>query len=84
MKLFNVVATVLKMDPSMINAESSAQNTKNWDSLRHIEMILAVENAFGVQFSIPEIVSMQKLGDMIELLTQKGAQIESVETRRVA
>jgi acyl carrier protein len=73
MRLFDIAARVLKTDASNIGLHSDAENTARWDSLRHIELILAVESAFGVQFSIPEIVSMQKLGDMHQLLAKKGA-----------
>ena len=37
-------------------------------------LLLAVETAYGVQFSMPEITGMQKLGDMRNLLVEKGAQ----------
>jgi len=35
--------------------------------------MLAVEVAFEVQFTMPEITSMQNLGDMRKLLIDKGA-----------
>ncbi len=72
MKLTTLVANVLDIDESMLSDESSAQNTPNWDSARHIDMLLAVEVAFGVQFSMPEITSMMNLGDMRAVLEKKG------------
>ena len=74
MKLEKIVAQVLSVDEQELSDESNAKNTKNWDSMRHIELLLAVETAYGVQFSMPEITGMQKLGDMRSLLEQKGAQ----------
>jgi acyl carrier protein len=73
MKLTEIVANVLTIDPSILSDESNAKNTPNWDSARHIDLMLAVEVAFDVQFTMPEITSMQNLGDMRALLTQKGA-----------
>ncbi|MEO0635388.1 MAG: acyl carrier protein, partial [Pseudomonadota bacterium] len=81
MKVTEIVASVLKVDASTINMESNAQNTPRWDSLRHIELVLAIESRFGVQFSIPEIVSMQKLGDIVDLLTNKGADVAEADQR---
>lgn len=75
MKMTEIVAKVLKVDASSITLESNAQNTPRWDSLRHIELVLAVESQFGVQFSIPEIVGMQKLGDIVDLVAQKGGNV---------
>ena len=72
MKLTEIVANVLTIDPSILSDESNAKNTPNWDSARHIDLMLAVEVAFDVQFTMPEITSMQNLGDMRALLMQKG------------
>ena len=73
MKLEKIVAQVLAIDETDLSDESNAKNTRNWDSMRHIELLLAVETAYGVQFSMPEITGMQKLGDMRSLLVEKGA-----------
>ncbi|MDJ0613387.1 MAG: acyl carrier protein [Rhizobiaceae bacterium] len=76
MKLFEIVGGVLNIDPNTLSNESSGLNTQNWDSLRHIELMLAVETAFGVRFSMSEMVSMQNLGDMRNLLVDKGVDID--------
>ena len=75
MKLEKIVAQVLAVDVSELSDDSNARNTRNWDSMRHIELLLAVETAFGVRFTMPEITSMQKLGDMRSLLGDKGAEL---------
>ena len=75
MKLFEIVAGILTIDPKSLSDESSGLNTENWDSLRHIELMLAVETAFGVRFSMSEMVSMRNLGDMRKLLIEKGANL---------
>lgn len=77
MKLFEIVASVLSVDANTLSDESNALNTPNWDSMRHIELMLAVEIAFGVSFDMSEMVSMQNLGDMRQLLVQKGASIQN-------
>lgn len=76
MRLFETVASVLNIDANSLTNESNGRNTENWDSLRHIELILAVETAFGVTFSMSEMVSMQDLGDMRALLVEKGVTLE--------
>ncbi len=75
MKLFEIIAGVLSIDPATLNDKSNALNTPNWNSLRHIEIMLAVENAFGVRFTMPEMVSMQNIGDMKSLLIAKGVDL---------
>lgn len=77
MKLYEVVAGILKIETGVLSEESNAHNTPNWDSLRHIELMLAVETAFGVRFTMPEMVSMQNLGDMRALLVAKGVSFDA-------
>ncbi len=72
MKLEKIVARVLLIDECELSDESHAKNTRNWDSLRHIELVLAVELAYGLTFSMPEITGLQNLGDMRQLLITKG------------
>lgn len=73
MELTEIVAGVLGIDSAILSNESNAKNTPNWDSAKHIDLMLAVEVAYNVQFTMPEITSMQNLGDMRELLEAKGA-----------
>lgn len=76
MRLFETVASVLNIDANSLTNKSNGRNTENWDSLRHIELILAVETAFGVTFDMSEMVSMQDLGDMRALLIEKGVTLD--------
>jgi acyl carrier protein len=50
--LKQVIATMLNMDAASINEDSSMDNVPNWDSLRHMNLILALEEEFKV--SIPD------------------------------
>ncbi len=76
MQLYNIIGKVLGVDPASLNEESNAQNTPKWDSLRHIEVIFAVESAFHVRFTMPEIANLRKLGDIRKLLLAKNVRIE--------
>jgi acyl carrier protein len=42
--LKQVMATMLKVDASTINEDSSMDNMPNWDSLRHMNLVLALED----------------------------------------
>jgi acyl carrier protein len=72
MQLYNIIGKVLGVEAGTLNDESNAQNTLNWDSLRHIEVIFAVESAFHVRFTMPEIANLRKLGDIRNLLITKN------------
>ena len=72
MKLETIVANVLSISEEQLSDESNAKNTPNWDSARHIDLMLSIEVAYEVQFSMPEITGLQNLGDVRRLLEDKG------------
>ncbi len=82
MRLNHIVANVLEIDASLLNESSNAQNTPRWDSLRHIEVIFAVESAFHVRFTMPEITSLKNLGDIRRLLIAKNVLLGADKAER--
>jgi acyl carrier protein len=87
MQLYTLIGKVLGVDPSELSDESNASNTPKWDSLRHIEVVFAIENAFHVRFTMPEIASLRKLGDIRQLLIQKNVKLNdapAAQQRKVA
>lgn len=86
MQLYQLIGKVLGVDPSTLSEESNAQNTPKWDSLRHIEVVFAMENAFHVRFTMPEIASLRKLGDIRQLLIAKNVKLNdsAQEVRKIA
>ncbi|WP_340646694.1 phosphopantetheine-binding protein [Phenylobacterium sp.] len=50
--LKQTLAAVLGVDPDAITEESSSDTLESWDSLRHMNLVLALEEEFGV--SIPD------------------------------
>jgi acyl carrier protein len=60
-------------EPSLVVREAmTADEVKKWDSLSHINMIYAVEKAFGVKFSIKDARSMKDVGELIQLIKKKA------------
>ena len=51
-KLKKVMAIMLKVDLSEINEDSSMDNVASWDSLRHMNLVIALEEEFRV--TIPD------------------------------
>lgn len=57
-KLKSIVAIVLEVDPAEIDNNSSMDTIESWDSLKHMDLILALEEEFGV--SVPD----EEAGDL--------------------
>jgi acyl carrier protein len=51
----------------------TATEVLTWDSLSNINMIVAVEKAFGAKFSIKDVRNLKNVGELIELIKRKAA-----------
>lgn len=57
-KLKSVIATVLEIEPTEIDENSSMDTIEAWDSIKHMDLILSLEEEFGV--SVPD----EEAGDL--------------------
>lgn len=71
-ELNTVISGILNLPPDQLTEASSPKNTKGWDSLKHIELVLAIEGHFGVKFAPSEIVTIDSVGSARSLLSEKG------------
>ncbi|MBL7903274.1 MAG: acyl carrier protein [Bacteroidia bacterium] len=58
-RIKQVMSVVFEVPLDSINENSSTDNLENWDSLRHLNLILALEEEFGV--SIPD----EEVGNLV-------------------
>ena len=65
-----VVAQVLELPEEQLDAASSPDTIETWDSLQHLNMVLALEQEFSVQFTPEEIEQMLSL-ELIALLVEE-------------
>lgn len=63
------------LDNSRLNLtrESNASNVAGWDSLAHINLISAIEQQFGIGFTLGELQELKNVGEMIDLMERKLA-----------
>lgn len=67
--LREIVADVLKLPLEQVPDDASADTLEAWDSLKHLDIVLAVEMKTGVKFKtdeIPQLTSLEKLEATIE------------------
>jgi len=56
-----------------ISRETTATDIPDWDSLRHVTLMLNVEKTFGVRFSSAEIANLKDVGELLDLTVSKTA-----------
>lgn len=75
MKLEEVVSKVLRVPVTQITDDSSQSTLGNWTSFRHIQMITALEKAFGVRFETTEVVAGTSVAELRRILVAKGCDV---------
>jgi len=66
-----VFRDVFDLDDLVINEEMVADDVEEWDSLSHIQLVVALEKAFSLKFTSREIMSWEKVGDLIDCIEKK-------------
>ncbi|MBQ7964957.1 MAG: acyl carrier protein [Ruminococcus sp.] len=51
-----------------VEPETTANDIEDWDSLEHINLVVAVENKFGIKFNMGEVVEMKNVGEMVHTI----------------
>ena len=68
-----VAADVFGTSPDQITAESSPETIDSWDSVQHLNLVLALEQELGVRIDPEEIERMKTIGDVIALVKEKSS-----------
>lgn len=67
-----VFEKVLGADSDHLTPSTGQENLERWDSMSHIELVLALEMEFDVQFTTAEFSQMTTIADILSLLREKG------------
>ena len=64
----SVASDIFGVPAEKITAESSPETIENWDSMQHLNLVLAVEEKFGVQLEPEDIEQMKNVGAVAKLV----------------
>lgn len=70
-KFKQLVASVLEIDENRLSEESNTNNTPEWDSLLHWEIISEIERTYKIKFTMSEAAGFQNLGAIYKSLQAK-------------
>lgn len=70
-KVQDIFRDLLDDDTIELASETTADDVEGWDSLTHIQLIVAIEKSFKVKFTSREILTWQNVGEMIDCIATK-------------
>lgn len=62
---------VLDNEEILLSEQSTADDVEEWDSLSHIQLIVAIEKFFKIRFTSREIQSWENIGELISSVETK-------------
>jgi acyl carrier protein len=71
-QLTEIFRDVFGRDDMELTPELSAKDVKGWDSFKQIEIMIAVEEHYGVKFRTRELESLQNVGDLVRAVLAKS------------
>ncbi|MCR5314590.1 MAG: acyl carrier protein [Bacteroidaceae bacterium] len=70
-KLNEIFIDVLDLDECNLTDETNANDIEEWDSLSHIQLIVAIEKRFGIKFTSLEIMKWRNVGELVDSILSK-------------
>ncbi len=68
-----LISSVLGISLDALTGDAGIDQTPGWDSLKHMEVILAVESYFQVQFTAEEMMGMKSLDHIVLAIEKRPA-----------
>lgn len=67
-KINEVFRDVFDDESIQVVDETTAEDIEDWDSLEHINLIVAIENKFGIKFKMSEVTGLKNVGEMVDVI----------------
>lgn len=70
-ELTPIFQDVLDLPELALTPESSANNVEGWDSLAHVNLVVAIEKHYKLKFALGELQGLKNVGEMADLIAKK-------------
>lgn len=70
-KIKTIMSIILDIPKNEINESTSIETLKTWDSLKQMNLVVALEEEFSIEFSDDEIVILDSFNNIKKIVNQK-------------
>lgn len=71
-KLRNAFQVAFEIGPDQFSEDLSPDGIPGWDSLGHLRLVNALQEQFGFEFEVEEIMAMENLAAIRSVLQARG------------
>ena len=71
-RIVEVVSAVFGLPPDVVARGISPERVENWDSERHVELVVALEERFGCLFEAEEVPELTSIEQMEAIISRHG------------
>jgi acyl carrier protein len=70
-RFFGVLSSILNVGRESLTPQSSRDTLEEWDSVKHMYVMLALEEEFRIEFTDDEIANLASVSDLMNATTAK-------------
>ena len=68
-----LLGIALQLPSNEVSLQTSIHDTESWDSLAHLNLIVALEQALGKSLDTDTLLEIESLADIVEVLEREGS-----------
>ena len=70
-KLNEIFQEIFDDENITVEEDTTSADIEDWDSLEHINLVVAIEKAFKIKFTINEVSTMKNVGTMVDVILER-------------
>lgn len=70
-RLNGVFRDIFDDEDITVNDTTSAEDIEDWDSLEHINLVVAIEKEFNIKFNMSEVNKFNNVGEMVDVIIRR-------------
>ena len=69
-QIISIIAKILEVEPSEIELDCGIGDMPEWSSLKHLQIISELEQAFSIKLQPQDIMELEEIGDLVNLVKE--------------